>query len=139
VSLPPGTYCYRNLTVQGTGTLTTTGTGMVTIYLTGSLTTRGDSTVGYAPDPRQMVFLGSSTAAVDLGFHAGTTQFYGGIYAPNSTLNVSGDARIFGSLIGRTVNVNGNAEIHFDEAMTELTNVANVYQRTVLSWRDLGS
>jgi hypothetical protein len=139
VALPAGTYCYRNLTVQGGASLTSDGSGAVTVYLTGALVARGNSTVGYPVDPRQMVFLMGSSGAATLeeGTMTGTTGFYGGLYAPNATINISGNAEVFGSIVAKTVNVTGSAAVHYDEALTDVTAVSNIYQRTLVSWRDL--
>ena len=139
VTLPPGDYCYRNLTIQGGGTLTTGGAGGVRVYLTGELVARGNSTVGYAADPSQMQFLMSSSGSAEIeeGTITGSTSFYGGLYGPNSTINITGNAEVFGSIVARQVNVSGSAVIHYDERLSASTVVPNVYQRALISWREL--
>lgn len=57
--LPPGTYCYRNLTIQGNANMTSTG--QITVYVTGELNAQGNSTVGVVNDPTQMLFKLSAT------------------------------------------------------------------------------
>ena len=138
ITLPPGDYCYHDLTIQGGGTLTTSGAG-VRVYLTGALIARGNSTVGYAADPMKMQFLMSSggSAAIEEGTITGSTLFYGGLYGPSSTINITGNAEVFGSIIARQVNVSGSAVIHYDEHLSTSTVVPNVYQRALVSWREL--
>lgn len=137
VTLTPGTYCYHDLTIQGGGTLTSSGS--VTVYLTGALVAKGDSTVGVATNPTEMVVLMSSTgqASLEEGTLTGSTEFYGALYGPKATLNISGNAKVFGSIVAKTVNLTGSAEIHYDEAMTDLSNVSNLYTTKMISWRDL--
>lgn len=130
-----GTFCYSNLTIEGNGTLT--ASGPVTIYLTGELTAQGNSTVGVVNDPTQMLFKMSSTAEATLEQTiTGNNTFYSAIYGPSATINISGNAEIFGAVIAKTINVTGNAVVHYDEAMTELTEVSNLYKTTLISWRE---
>ncbi|MBI3011760.1 MAG: hypothetical protein HYY58_04665 [Candidatus Omnitrophica bacterium] len=131
-----GTYCYRDLTIQGNGTLTTAGS--VTVYLTGQLTAQGNSIVGAPSDPKQMLILMSPTSSGTLenGTLTGSTQFYGAIYGPEATVNITGDAEIFGSVIIKQANVSGSAEIHYDKALTDQTQVSNLYQTKLVSWRE---
>jgi len=157
VTLAPGTYCYHDLTIQGGGTLTSgTSSGPVTIYLTGALIAKGNSIVGYANDPKRggnesqfdyakdvgnptaMAFLMSSTgeATLEEGTLTGSTEFYGLLYGPKATIKISGNAKVFGSIIAKTVNLTGSAEIHYDGAMTHLY-VSNLYATKMISWRDL--
>ena len=137
VTLAPGTYCYHNLTIEGGGTLTSSGA--VTIYLTGELTAKGNSSMGVPSSPKQMLVLMSSSEEVTLeqGTLTGSTQFSGALYAPNSAINISGNAEIFGSVIARQVNVTGSAEVHYDQALTDVTQVSNLYSTSLVSWREL--
>lgn len=134
--LSPGTYCYRNLTIQGNGTLT--ATGEVTVYVTGQLTAQGNSVVGVVNDPTQMLFMMSATAEATLEQTiSGNNAFYGAIYGPQATFEIQGNAIIYGSVIARQVNVSGSAEIHYDKAMTTIDEVSNLYKTSLVSWREL--
>lgn len=137
--LAPGTYCYHNLTIDGSGALRPDGSGLVKVYVSGVLLMRGDSTVGLPSDPRKLVFLMATdgVARIEEGAITGSTGFYGALYGPHASINISGNAEVFGSIIAKDVTLSGNAEIHFDEAMTDLSEVPNLYQRTLVSWQDL--
>ena len=94
--------------------------------------------VGVASDPSRMLFLMSSSAGAILQQTIqGNNTFYGGIYGPEATFTIQGNAEIFGAVIAREVNVTGNAEIHYDERLSTSTTVPNVYQRALISWREL--
>ena len=130
-----GTYCYHNLTVKGSAELTATGN--VTVYLTGQLVAEGNSTIGAPSSPKYMVFLMESNAQATLeDTITGSTGFYGSIYGPDATINIQGNADVYGSIIAETVNVTGDASIHYDEAMTERTDVSNQYKTALISWRE---
>ncbi|MBI2104357.1 MAG: hypothetical protein HYT90_02075 [Candidatus Omnitrophica bacterium] len=136
VTLPPGTYCYQNLTIQGNGNLTSSGP--VTIYVIGELTAQGNSVVGVPNDPSQMLFQMSATAEGTLEQTIqGNNTFYGAIYGPDATFNIQGNATIYGSVMARNVNVSGNADLHYDEALTDETQISGLYGTRLLSWREL--
>ena len=140
-----GTYCYHDLTVQGNASLT--ANGRVKVYLTGDLIARGNSSVGVPSDPTAMVFFGSSTGSATLeeGTITGSTKFYGALYAPGATINISGSADVFGSIVARTINVTGSAAIYYDEALADCTGsmppptcgINQFYTTTIISWREL--
>jgi len=132
-----GVYCYRDLTLQGGGTLSPSGP--VTVYITGQFIARGNSVMGLASDPTQLVVLMSASgdATLEQGTLTGSTEFYGALYGPQSTLQITGNATIFGSVIAQSINVSGSAAIHYDEAMTDLTQVSNTFKTTRIAWREL--
>lgn len=137
VTLTAGTYCYRNLTIQGNGTLTASGSA--TVYLTGELIAQGNSSVGVPSDPTQMVFLMTSTseATIEEGTITGSNLFYGAIYGPQATINITGNAEVYGAIIADRVNLTGSAVIHYDEAVNTITDVSNLYQTSVVYWQEL--
>ena len=75
----------------------------------------------------------------------GSTKFYGALYGPNSTINIQGNAEVYGSIVARTVNVTGSAIVHYDEALADCNGptppqscgVNNLYKATTVSWREL--
>lgn len=128
--------CFTQLQVQGGGTLT--ASGPVTVYLTGEFTATGNTVVGVPSEPTWMLIQVAATGEATLeGTITGSSQFYGAIYAPDATITVSGDAEVYGAIIANTVNVTGSAEIHYDEAMTDVTDISNTFQTEVIAWREL--
>ena len=115
------------------------GSGYVTIYITGSFSATGNSTIGKVGDPTQLTMILTSTAH-DMtlqGDLTGSTEFYGGIYAPTSEIKINGNAEIFGSVVAQQVNVSGDAKIHYDHALSQLEDPVGVYETRVLSWQEL--
>lgn len=136
-----GTYCYSELELKGGATFT--ASGPVTIYLTGELEVEGNATVGVPAVPKNMLFLMSPSAEAVLkeeqGTITGSTQFYGAIYGPDAELTITGHAEIFGSVIAKKVTISGSAQLHYDEALTDVTQVSNQFQTSLLSWREVAS
>ncbi len=137
VTLQPGTHCYHDLTIQGGGALT--ASGEVTVYLTGQLIARGNSTVGVVDDPTQMQFLiaSSGEATLEEGTLTGSTTFYGAVYGPQADIRISGNAEIFGAVIARSVNLSGSAEVHYDAALADDDGPSNRFRTSLISWREL--
>ena len=136
-------YCYHNLDVKGGGTLT--ASGPVMIYLTGKLTAEGNTTVGVPSNPTTMLFQVAPTgeARLEGGQNpdnpniTGDTKFYGALYAPETTITISGNAQVYGSVIARTVKVTGHAVIHYDEALKARTDITNTFTTSKAAWREL--
>ncbi len=136
-TLAPGTYCYHDLKLSGNSTLTSTG--VVTIYLTGSLTASGNSTFGVINDPTKVTLLMTSNAdaTIDQGSVTGNSNFYGAIYGPDADFNITGNAEIFGSIIAQRVTMSGNAYIHYDESLKNNTTVSTGGTTSLVYWKKL--
>ncbi|HSW10878.1 MAG TPA: hypothetical protein VLK32_08260 [Bacillota bacterium] len=75
---------------------------------------------GWVPgDPRNLVIWvpGNISIRIDL---TGNTEFYGGIYAPHSHLEMSGTADLVGGVVVATSNITGGATFVADPRMAEL-------------------
>ena len=132
-----GVYCYRNVTLQGGGTLTASGD--VKVYVTGALSAKGNSTMGVPDSPEQLlVFMtSSSSGTLENGTFTGSTKFYGALYAPSSAITITGNAEVFGSMIADAIFISGSASVHYDEATHDLTQVSNTFTTQRISWREL--
>jgi len=70
----------------------------------------------------------------------GTVKLVGGsgaagvVYAPNATVQLSGNADFYGSFIGATIQDNGNGAIHYDRSLQKNNNAVSNYQLTSFSW-----
>lgn len=131
----PGTYCFANLHVKGGATLTSTGP--VTIYLTESLNFEGDSTIGVVNDPTQFLILMETGSSVDIsGSIEGEAELYAALYGPDANISIAGDSIIYGAVIGNTVSMSGDARLHYDEALADMTKLSNEGEVEILSWRE---
>jgi hypothetical protein len=130
-----GAYCFTNLSVGGGGTIAVDGP--VTVYVTGQFSAGGNTTMGSSTDPKNLLLVLTSPQTGSLGSLSGTTVFSGAIYAPNGAINVSGDAQVYGSIMANSVTVSGNARVHYDTSLTQVTTIPGPYAVRMQSWREL--
>lgn len=135
LSAAGGPYCFDTLSVSGGGTLT--ADGPVKVYVTTFFHATGNSAVGVPSNPSYLTMLMTSTSQATIeSSMSGTTEFYGGMYAPNAHVDVGGNAHVFGSVIAQEVEVSGDAQVHYDEALGDLMDPIGLYKVKVLSWRE---
>lgn len=110
--LPPGTYYFTSAVVEGQATITTTG-GLVIIHVSGNASFAGGGFINVTGDPHNLqIYAEGDTLTL-----TGGSGFAGSVIAPNSTLILSGTGEFYGLLLGRVVDIDGNATIHIDESL----------------------
>jgi len=123
VNLTAGTYYYTKLKFGNNSKLTTSG-GLVTIYVTGEVDL-GNSVIFGANPGTNLQIIGKSDGSETSSesFTEPTTEigntftFYGSFYGKNTDIKLGNDAKIYGSMIARTIKMGNNARIHDDLAM----------------------
>ncbi|MDP9291275.1 MAG: hypothetical protein M3O82_02800 [Verrucomicrobiota bacterium] len=136
----PNTPSYIELWV--TGDFTSTGTSQIVIdpgvkvkvYVAGNVAVTGNGFVNGDPNPKasDLQVLGiqpprvgttdpsvyqSRTVSID-----GSGAFVGVIYAPNADVSLSNSgskALYWGSIVGKTITMNGDTSVHYDEALSQ--------------------
>jgi len=113
-TLPGGNYYFSSFYMSNNNSITFTG--KATIYCYGDFTLWGGAdtaqnlpgnlSLGMIPDPATGV-----AGAMKLGSN---TDLYANIYAPQSPITISGNGDIYGSVLGKSVDMTGNAAIHYD-------------------------
>jgi Flp pilus assembly protein TadG len=115
-------YYALNFTIPSGQTLTINGP--VTVYVNGNITLAGTVNT-YQNLPTNFTIRAMSSAGVQIQ----NTTLYADIYAPQSPINISppgGGLNFYGRLIGQTLNVGGNANLHYDEALPDLPGTPQV-------------
>ncbi len=128
-TLAAGTYRFSSVKINGNARLV--ATGAVTMYVDGEITLNGNGVTTSSNRPSNMVIYGTTSAKVTLN---GNNSFYGGIYSPLSEFEVNGNATVYGSVIGRDLEINGNARIHYDTTLAGNSSSSNA----LLSWNEGG-
>jgi len=114
----PCTLVVDRLRVQGGG-----GAGMITIrnvtfpdsvvfYITDEASLAGSGIVNESDDARTLYIYGTETCS-SISF-SGSRDLVAAVYAPEADISCTGDALIVGSLIGNTIDINGNPEVIYD-------------------------
>jgi uncharacterized repeat protein (TIGR01451 family) len=110
-TLANGSYCFHNVTVSGGSTLVINGP--VKISVTGKFVDSGGSLQNTSYNPANLQVTSSYTGSNGVTI-SGTSAAYIMIYAPGTDLTVSGGGPVYGSLVGKTLTVSGNSQIHQD-------------------------
>lgn len=92
-----------------------TGTGKLTIYhKQGQLHVTGGSNTNTAGKPATLLVFSETTGDVIIG---GNSTFTGCIYAPLAPIKPAGNCEYFGSMTGKSIQCQGTADFHYDEAL----------------------
>ncbi len=108
-------YVSEGFSISGQAVVSTNS--VVTLYIGGNGDFSGQGIVNNSgiPSGLQIYALGDGTSLS----YSGKSNFYGIIYAPESTVSASGNASYFGAIIGDTVNFSGNGGFHYDETLSD--------------------
>ena len=111
-TIPPGTYYFHDMELSGQSILNFTGPTV--IYLTGDLKRAGGTVVNNNTQVPSNLKIYSTGGDIDI---TSDNNFHGVIYAPHSDISVGGTADYFGSIVGLTLKMHGDAEAHYDESL----------------------
>jgi hypothetical protein len=137
-----GTATYIELHV--TGDIAVTGNGQITvapgvhatIYFDGNLDIAGNGILNQNNQPSDLLLYGvqpdpSANLHASLG---GNGSISAALYAPGHAVTVNGggtDGHVFGSVVGKTVSMNGVTNLHYDESLGS-DGLINNYR--IVSW-----
>lgn len=88
----------------------------VAIYTNGNITLNSNNDLNVGNAAQNFVIYGTSATSQTFTFDS-NVQLYGCIYAPNAAITLNSNTDIFGSMIGDTVQMDSNSEVHFDESL----------------------
>lgn len=129
LTLTEGTYHYASLSITASGEIVTTGE--VKIYVDGDVNIGGNGIVNEGSPPNLVLYAtGDSTVTL-----SGNSNFYGGIYAPNSLIKNTGGGSLYGAVVAEDYQQQGGGSVHFDEAMNDVAGLGSESVH-VKSWRE---
>ena len=111
-AIPAGIYFVNDMNLRGSARLKITGETV--IILTGDLNGSGNAEFSNDTEIPSNLRILATSGKITL---AGRKKFHGVIYAPHSRVDVSGNADIYGAIVGGNLRIVGNATAHFDEAL----------------------
>ena len=92
--------------------------GPVTLYVLGKVSVSGGGKIQVAdPDPERFAVYVASTQPVSVTGGGTGSRFYGVVYAPTSSLSVTGNGEFFGAFVGAATTANGSSRVHYDVAL----------------------
>lgn len=111
LTLTGGTYYFTSFVLDGRATITVTGPTI--IYLSGPAELTGAGIINVTQDPSNLlIYSTGSSLLLD-----GTAGFYGAVIAPEADIQLVGTGDYYGIIMGRTLNIEGNANVHVDESL----------------------
>ncbi len=147
-----GTYRYSKLSVTSKSTVVFKG--QVVLYVDGDFNISSQTRVIVAPDSKVTIYHGGDsfkltgqgllnetnlpeafklfTVAESVEF-VGNSGFYGVIFAPNGHIKPSGTTDIYGSFVGREIDILGTADFHYDAQLSRADNER--MRLRLVSWR----
>jgi hypothetical protein len=117
INLANGTYCFHSMTLTGNATVQVSGPVM--INLTGALSASGGSLVNTTSVPSNLQIASSYTGNNGVAI-TGNTNAYLTIYAPGTNVTVTGGSPVFGALLGKTLTISGNSQVHYDIQLPQI-------------------
>lgn len=121
VKLSPGDYVVTGDLDMGSGASLQATSGVVNLYVLGDMTLRGqgefDNQTGSPANFR--IYGGTQEQTWDLR-GLSQTQMSFVLYAPQASVEFGGGIEIYGSFVAGTVAFDGNAKVHYDEALADL-------------------
>jgi len=114
VKLEPGTYCLGQVTANATIQVV----GHTVLTVNGQFTLSGGGLANSTADPQNMQLIstfGNDAGETQMGVTlSGTSDGYMTVYAPTTGVTVSGGGSIYGAVMGKTLSLTGNSNIHYD-------------------------
>jgi Flp pilus assembly protein TadG len=116
-TVPGGNYYFQNVHIAGTLTFS----GPATIYCYGSFSLTGHAvTQANLPKNLKIVMVRDNggnppAGGVSVG---GTAALYATIYAPEAPVTLSGTGDIYGSVLGKSIDMTGTSAIRYDLSLT---------------------
>ena len=113
-----GDLVFDSLVIEGSGKIIIPGDVSVRIFVIGDPCRLGGNAVeNMSENPAQFGLYGAGDCTeIDL---AGTTDFYGTVYAPGADVKVTGTGDVHGALVGKTVELPGTARIYCDASLAD--------------------
>ncbi|MEN8148869.1 MAG: collagen-binding domain-containing protein [Planctomycetota bacterium] len=124
-------YVTGDITMDAKAKLIVEKDASVVIYHSGTTAyLAGQGVVNETQTPASFRLFSSATTVT----LAGTSDFYGAVYAPNGYLVPAGQTDLYGSFVARGIDIEGEAYFHYDEALSRFT-PDNITRMTKVSWR----
>lgn len=133
-TLTAGTYVASALSISGNAELIiNAAAGPVVLYVTGAISISGNG-VSNALQPKDFSLVQVGGAPVSF---SGNATYTGTVLAPSSALSVSGNGVFFGSYIGASISLNGNATVHYDKSLRAISSTTGPL-RVIAQWSGKG-
>ena len=130
--LSDGVYYFSSLTLGQDASLQIAPGANVEIYMTGDLTIGQFSSVNHGGSATDLTVY-SQGSLLELRNH---TEFVGAFWGTNTNVFVENNTDVYGSIIGKSVNIENSACIHFDRSLLKLI-TTEIERMDIVAWREI--
>ena len=113
----PGSFDVTSISLSNFARLTVDNSaGPVTFYVQDGVTVQSGSIVTIVdrnPEKFAVYVVGNKTVTLK----GPLSQYYGVLYAPNSSVNITGGGQFSGSFVGKAMTVSGSSIVHYDDKL----------------------
>ncbi|MFQ5805135.1 MAG: pilus assembly protein TadG-related protein [Phycisphaerae bacterium] len=113
LTLAGGTYYFTSVSMAGQATLTIAGP--TTIYISGPAEFSGGGLTNVSQNPADLLIYSTGATMI----LSGSAGFYGAVIAPSTDIALVGTGDYYGTILGRTLDMDGTANLHVDESLVE--------------------
>lgn len=117
ITLTSGVYFFDDIELEQDSKLTLAPGANVTIYVTGDIILRQNSSINEGGKPSNLQIYSSGA---NLQFDQGNT-FYGAFYGPNAHIQYDQTTQAYGSLVGNSIKLDKGACFHWDRDLANAT------------------
>lgn len=126
------------ISIGGTAQLAITATGNLTVYTDGNINAGGNGMTNANANATSCLIYGTNNGSGQIFDLNGNATTVAAINAPNADFTITGNAEVWGSIVARNVNLNGNAAFRYDEALLDYANTTGTGNPWgVAKWREL--
>lgn len=156
MTLAPGTYSFNKITLGHGSNLVISPPGQVTIYMAGRFFAGAGATINAGGVSTNLLIFSSNTGTDDSPAPANGEEafffccdnastygkFNGAIYAPNGEVEVqnaldpSQGWEIHGAIVGKKLDIEDYARLHYDLALTRSSSPASKFRPMASSWQE---
>ncbi len=126
-----------SLSTSGNGKIVVNSGGQLIMYTDGTVSISGNGIVNNAVRPQNCLLYSAYDGPGNGVTVSGNGDLKAAIYAPETDIKFSGNGNLYGSAVGKTVEVTGNGNIHYDESLATLDTVEDDYELT--NWYELSN
>jgi hypothetical protein len=106
-----GTYYFTSVLIDGQAVVTVNDP--TKIYITGPAVFTGGGICNVGQHPPDLLVYSSGPTL----YLKGTSGFYGAVIAPNTDVSIVGTGDLYGTILARTLDFDGDAVVHVDETL----------------------
>ncbi|MBA3849173.1 MAG: hypothetical protein C0502_04155 [Opitutus sp.] len=111
----------RAIDITGNASLVIPDGSSLTVYVEGDVLVAGNGLANGNVRPATCLIYGTNTSPAGQSMQiAGNGGLRTAVYAPNADVKINGNGDVMGSVVGRSIDLTGNADFHYDESLQNL-------------------